>query len=347
MAIFFDAPVDPDALTTFIREVPIPGNLALQNLFGRRELDTNKVDFAEIVRTNRTAQYRSWDGRLHVTERDTGSEKYVRLPALSDSLSVGEYERLQQEFARVGGGENQRALERAIYNDAENLTRYVLNRLELAWGDVLTDGILSINEGGLVSTADFGVPGTHKVNTADSWANVTTADVLTELIAWTDVYVATNGFKPGSILTSQRVQRLMQRNTEIINAVHGAAASRTRVTAQELNDLLDSEGIPTLRPAYDSNVDVEGSTTRIIADDKLIFLPPNVEDLGYTAYGITATALELVNSNEAELSFEEAPGIVGVVEKTGPPYRAWTFVDAAAMPILVNPRLLFIADVVA
>jgi hypothetical protein len=55
--------------------------------------------------------------------------------------------------------------------------------------------------------------------------------------------------------------------------------------------------------------------------------------------------LELVNSNEADLSFEEAPGIVGVVEKTGPPYRQFTYVDAVAMPILADARKLFVADV--
>jgi hypothetical protein len=77
MAIFFDAPVEPDALTSFVREVPIPSGLTLSTLFPRRDLDTNTVDFAEIVRTNRTARYRSWDGRIHVSERDTGSEKRV------------------------------------------------------------------------------------------------------------------------------------------------------------------------------------------------------------------------------------------------------------------------------
>jgi hypothetical protein len=56
--------------------------------------------------------------------------------------------------------------------------------------------------------------------------------------------------------------------------------------------------------------------------------------------GVTATALELVNSNESDLSFEDAPGIVGVVEKVGPPYRQFTFVDACGMPVLDSARLM-------
>jgi hypothetical protein len=345
MAIFFDAPVEPDALTTFIRTIPFPSTLGLSNLFPVETTDDNTVDFAEIVSTNRTARYRSFDGRIHVSERDTGSSKRVPLIPLSSSLNMGEYERLQLEFAR-NGGTNQQALARAIYNDAERLTREVQFRLEQAWGDVLTDGKLTLNEGGLVGAeADFGVPGSQIVAPGTLWSNVSTASVLSDLVAWTDIYVANNGFAPGSMQTSQAVIRLMQRNTEIINAVYGATAGRTRVTLTELNDLLSSEGLPTLRAPYDSNVDVDGVTTRVIADDRLLFFPPNIGDLGSTTFGVSATALELMDSKRVDLAFEDAPGIVGVVEKVGPPYRQFTYVDAVAMPILKNAKLLMIADV--
>lgn len=344
MAIFFDAPVSPDALTAFVREVPTPSVLGLSNLFPTRTLDTNTVDFAEIVRTNRTARYRSFDGRIHVSERDTGSEKRVNLLPLSSSLSLGEYERLQLEFARTSGT-NQERLADAVYNDAENLTREVLFRTEQAWGDVLTDGKLTINENGFQGEADFGVPGTHIVSAGTVWTTIATAPALTDLITWQDVYIATNGFAPGSIQTSQRIRRLMQTNAQIIGAIAGTTSGRTRVTVTELNDLLSSEGLPTLREPYDTLVDVDGVSTRTIADDKLMFFPPNVADLGYMAFGVSATALELVNSNRSDLSFQNAPGIVGVVEKSGPPYRQFTYVDAVGMPILANAKLLFVADV--
>jgi hypothetical protein len=112
MAIFFDAPVDPDDLTTFVREVPVNRGgqtRRLLSMFGTRQVDRNEVDFAQIVKTNRVARFRSWDGRIHVSTRDTGSEKRVPLPPVSTSLNMGEYERLQLEFARTGGTEPGRA----------------------------------------------------------------------------------------------------------------------------------------------------------------------------------------------------------------------------------------------
>lgn len=343
--IIFDGPVTPDALTAFIREVPTPSDFALSRLMPIRYFDRNSIDFSELTRTNRTARFRTFDGRIHVSERDAGMTRAVKLPPLSSSIGVGELERLQLEFARTGGGNNA-AMANAIYDDGANLTREVQARVELAWGDVFTDGKLtmSLDDEPLLD-ADYGVPVSHLVAPATPWTTTATATALTDLMGFVDTYVATNGFPPGAILLSKRVTRLLQRNTEIINAVAGAQTGRTRVTLPELGDQFDAEGIPRLLAPYDTKVDVDGIVTSVIPDNRVIFLPPNVADLGYMAYGVSATALELVNSSAVDFAFEEAPGIVGVVEKIGPPYRHTTFVDAVGMPVLANPKRLLVAVV--
>lgn len=347
--LFFDAPVANDALTQFVREVPFNSNLGLTNLFGRRDVDTNTVDFSEIVRTNRMARYRSFDGRIHVSSRDTGSEKRVPLLPLSSSLNQGEYERLQREFARLQGG-NVALLERAIYNDGEQLTREVQNRVEMAWGDLFSDGILNISEGGLTGSAgvaDFGVPGNQKVTVGTAWATFATAPVLSDLEAAINTRVETNGnSRPGYVLTSSTQIRNMRRNKQVIDAVYGSTAGRTQVTLTELRNLLadEFEGL-TLLNSYDSSFDVDGVTTRTIPNDKVMLLPADLDNFAYTAWGVSATALELVNANQSDLSFEEAAGIVGVVIKTGPPFRQNVLVDAVALPILADAQGLSILDV--
>lgn len=347
MVILFDGPVQPDDLTTFIREVPVPNELTLLRDMPVRFVEDNTVDFAEIVRTNRTARYRSFDGRVHVSRRDAGSEKRVKLLPLSTSLEEGEYERLQRTFARLQGG-NPAALEQAAYNDSENLTREVQNRLEQAWGDVYADGKLTIAENGFAGEADFGVPGTHLVAPSVAWtaANKATMTPLSDIETWSDVYLATNGFRPARMKTSLIRIRAVTRSDEVINAIKGAQTGVTRISLAELNDFLAGEGLPVFDDAYETSVDVDGATTRVIADDKVVFLPPDLAQLGYTAFGVSATALELVNSGQAEMSFEEAAGIVGVIFKEdGVPFRQYTYVDAVAMPILANARRLLVADV--
>lgn len=343
MAIFYDGPVTPADLTTFVREVPVSGDLSFLPVFPSKYLTTNTIDFAEIVKTNRTARFRSFDGRIHVSSRDAGSGKQVSLLPLGSSKGVGELERLQLEFARTGGT-NSAALADAVYNDAQSLTEEVQNRLDLAWGDVLADGKLTINENGFQGEADFGVPANHKVTAATLWSNIA-APALTDYIAWNDTYAATNGSAPGVGRTSIRVARLMQTNTQIVNAVHGTTSGKTRVTLTELNELLSAEGVAPIEVVKIKSLDVDGVTTPVIANDLIMFTPENLADLGYTAWGVSATALELVGSNLAEMDFESASGIVGVVLKEGPPFRQSTYVDAVAMPILADAKKLMIADV--
>src|SRR5687768_9800887 len=121
MALVFDGPVTPDELTTYVRQVPTPADQVLNRLLPDRTFNDNTIDFSEYTRTNRTARFRAYDGRIHVSQRDTMSTKQVSLPPLSSSLNMGELERLKILFAKTGGSSNAAIID-AIYNDATNLT---------------------------------------------------------------------------------------------------------------------------------------------------------------------------------------------------------------------------------
>lgn len=342
MAIVFDGPVTPDALTTFVREVPSPADQVLNRILPDRVLNRNTVDLSELTRTNRTARFRAFDARLHVSQRDIATTKQVKLPPLSSSLSVGELERLQLEFTRLGGT-NQSAIVDAIYDDATILTREVRARMEQARGDVLTDGKFTLaGEGNLTMEADFGVPAGHLVAPGTLWSTTSTATVIANLAAWVDVYVATNGSRPTGMIVSTRVMNYMLQNAEIRSLAASLSGAPGLVTRPALDSTLAAFGLPPVTLVYDSLVDVDGVSTKVIPDDRLIMYGDNV---GYTAWGLTATALELVNASQTDLSFADAPGITGVVIKEGPPFRQFTFVDAVGMPVLENPRRLLIADV--
>jgi hypothetical protein len=345
MAIVFDGPVTPDALTVFTRNVPTPQAFTLSQILPDRYFDRNTIDLAELTRTNRTARFRAYDGRLHVSERDVGVLRQVKLPPLSSSLSMGELERLQLEFARTGGG-SLTTIENAIYNDAQNLTREVQARMEQARGDVLTDGKFTLaGEGGLVMEADYGVPGGNIVAPGTLWSTTATATIVANVTTWVNTYIATNGFRPGGMITSTRVLNYMLQNAEVRTLAASMAGTPSLVTRAALDNVLAAFSLPPIVMVYDTLVDVDGASTNVIPDDRVLFVPPNIADLGYTAWGVSATALELVNSSAVDFSFQDAPGIVGVVEKVGPPYREFTYVDAVGMPVLANPRLLMVADV--
>ncbi|CAM3742700.1 major capsid protein [Tsukamurella ocularis] len=347
MAIVYDGPVTPDNLTTFMRTVPLPADNALSAMFATRNVNSNKIDFAELTRTNRTARYRSFDGTIHVSGRDAGSGKYVELAPFSDSLNKGEYERIQEEIAKLGQTDAASpAVIAAIYNDAERLVNTMQNRVELAWGDVLTDGKLTINEGGLTSEADYGVPANQVTAPAALWSDTVNAKPLTDLDAWQQVRTTNGNGAAATLLTSRKVGQTLRRNKEVIDAIYGSTQGRTLISMNEVNSFLAGEGLPTVT-TYDTALDVDGVVTRVIPENKAILLPADLSSLGYMVYGISATALELVKSAKADFTFGDASGIVGVVEKVGPPYREFTFVDAVGMPVLSDARKLSVATVIA
>jgi hypothetical protein len=198
MAIVFDGPIGlrPDAITTFIRNVPMESATQLRRC--SRPGSSTPTGSTGPNSSRRTAPRPT--GRstalIHVSARDAGSGKYVELIPFSDSLNKGEYERIAQEIA-LNAGTNTDRLVRAAYNDAERLMGTMNNRIELAWGDVLTDGKLTINEGGFNGEADYGVPANQITAPAGAtWTDATTDAVpLTDLDAWQEVRIA-NGYAP-------------------------------------------------------------------------------------------------------------------------------------------------------
>lgn len=343
MAIFWDGNPTPDDMTDFVRDVPVDPSLQFLAEFPPEFSDDNTIDFSEIVRHNRAAKFRAWDGRVHVSTRDTGSQRRIKLPPLSSSLGQGEYETLMLAFKRMGGT-NDNVLAKAAYNDAEQLTREIQARFNLAWGRLISGkGVLPIPE--LAATLDYGVPAEHKVVAPVNWADTDNALVLTNIEAWAAAWRSSNGGGAIEIKTSSAKLSQARRNKEVIDACYGATQGRTRVSLSELNQLLGDEGLPTFGATDDSSVEVDGVDTRVFDADKVAIMPVDRRELGSSVWGTTTTAVEMADNTDSDLTFEDAPGIVGVIDKgTEVPYRQMTFVDACGLP-KINGRKLLVATV--
>lgn len=340
--------IEPAVLTGFVREVPSPYALTLNQWLPDRQIGDIEAAMDQVTRVNRAAKFRAWDTETPVGQRDTFQRSRVKLPPLGIKIPIGEYERLLLERIRTGG-DNRDGYVEAIYNDAETATKNVLNRMELARGDVLADGKFTLSgENGLTIEADFGVDGSNIVSAATPWTTYTTASPLTDLKTWVDHYVDVNGERPAYMLTSNTVVNNMLLCKELRELFYPAIANTSGpnlLTPAQLNQVLTAYGYPTI-VEYNTKIEVDGTNTRVIADDKVIFLPSDPSQLGYTAWGITAEALELAGGQNPSLEFTQLPGLVGVVLKEGDPVRVWTKVGAVGMPIITNPRLLMIADVI-
>lgn len=345
--ILFDAPVPPDTLTRYIENyVPRPPENQLTGLVNIGYVADDKVRWGTITRKNRMAKYRAFDGNIARAQRDAAAEQYVSLAPFSNSQVTGEYETLKKEYARLQGG-NSAALADAIYNDAESLTITMWNRVEKALGSVLFTGKFSVNENRTMFEADYALPAGNKITAATPWSNATTALAADDLRSLRAAYIASAGVAPGRIITSEAVISALLRNAQIVAEALGTTSGRTRITRAELNAWLASENLPALVSEVEGVMfnDETGADERVLPQDQLILTPANLSDALEFTFGLSASALRLVNSNRTDLVFGDRTRITGMVIEDGPPFREFVYVDAVGIPVLSAPQRVVVADV--
>jgi hypothetical protein len=335
-------------LTAYVREVPGPNNLFLENFLPDRFFPDIRIAMRETQRTNRAATYRNWDAETRIGRRDTFRSSEVRLAPLGQKLPVGEQETLEIQAVRSGGNPYAAMIDE-IYNDVDNNVRSIYNRLEIARGDVLMDGKFEIESGendleGL--TADFGLDPLNNVNPAGAdWDDETNSTPLTDLRTWMLRYSTLNGGRPGFMVMSETTIGHLAMNEQIRTAVSGGSnVLAPYATDEQITRLMQVNRFPTIVP-YDTSVEFLGVEKRVLDEGKVIFLPSDPSSLGYTAWGITPEALMLVRGQNPGLTFDNAAGMIGVVMREGEPAKIWTKVSAVAMPIITDIRRLMVATV--
>lgn len=346
MALIYDL-VDIQELQGFVRGVQqeLEANQFVLNQF----LPNNDIDEIEYrftrggLNDQDAAKVRAWDTESPIGNRQGIQRVMGELPPISKKIRLGEEERLRL-----------RALERsdnsgivdAIYSDAANMARSVAARVEMFRGESLQTGKLTINENGVVATVDFArnaLMDPAALTGTAMWDDYTQSVPITNLTTWVQAYVDLNGTSPGAILTSRKVVNHLLRNSQIRTLMGSLAGAPTLISNEQLRQVMGAFDLPPIF-TYDVVTRVDGTQTRVIADTKVIFLPPANEPLGATFYGTTAESIELVGAQQ--ISSSQGPGMISVIEKTFDPVATWTKVAAVALPVLVNPNLTLAATVI-
>jgi hypothetical protein len=342
MALIYDL-ADPQELQGFVRaafgEVERNRFVLSQFLPNLNIDDIEYRAYRGTLNDQDAALIRSWDTESPIGKRQGVQRMMGELPPISQKIRLGEEERLRMRALERG---NNSQLVDAIFDDAANMARAVAARIEMLRGEALHAASLTINENGVQQTIPFGRSGTHSVAPGTLWSVTATATPIQDEQAWVQTYIDTNGTAPGLALTSTRVVNYL-----LLNAQYRSMAAQNGITpaflnVNGLNQIRATYGLPPV-VVYDVKTRVAGVSTRVIPDDRFIYLPPAGEPLGRTFFGTTAEAIELVGARQ--IAQDQAPGMVAVVEKTFDPVATWTKAAAIALPVLVNPDLTFVADV--
>ena len=281
------------------------------------------------------AQYRAFDAETPIGSGGSGTRKVFELLPLGLKERVSEYDQL-----RARGNDAQAMILGGVEKAATRVANAVVDRLEVARGQAIDTGALTINENGVVQTMTFGRPEGNTVTAATLWSGA--AKPLDNLIAWGDVFAAGNqGNQPGAIVTSKRVVAALQRNADIRGLVATVGGTPGIVSVDALSAVLASYGLPPIT-IYDRKI----RGNNVLPDNKVYLLPaaadPNGQsELGATFYGETLEASE----PEYGIGASDQPGLVVGAWKTKDPIAVWVHSNAIAMPVLVNPVASMVATV--
>jgi hypothetical protein len=287
------------------------------------------------------ASFRAYDAESQIGSRPGMIRKSGELPPVSRKLRLGEYDRLRQRT------DPQAQIALGIENDAARLALGIAARMELARGDALVNGSVTISENGIQAEIEFGRSSEAEVTAGILWTDTADADPISDLVAWCLAYVEMNGVDPGNVIFSRQVMANLSRTESLRRLVANVIGEPAIVSQATVTQLFNAFGLPPF-VTYDAQVNVGGVATRIIPPEVVLLVPPIVAtddfegtELGATFWGTTAESLE-PNYGLAE---EDRPGIVAGVYSDEDPVALWTKASAIGLPILANPNLAWVGTV--
>lgn len=291
------------------------------------------------------AEFRSYDaetpyGSLPGTQRVT-----IELPPLGMKMRVSEYEQL-----RAKGNLTNVMLRPSVDRITERLVDAISDRMEYERGYALENAALSIDdETGFKQSGDWGRDPSHEVVATDDggafWIDHDNADPIIQLLTWQEQYVATNGFPPGTILTSTKVYGHLQRSAPLRVLASSLAGAPAVLSREAVNGVLNSYGLPPIT-LYDRQVNFKGTVQKVLEDSFLFMLPTPGGTVGGVKLGATywGTTLE---SAEPEYGIEELdrPGIVAGTWKSRDPIALFVHANAIGLAALGDANLSLRAQV--
>lgn len=338
MALTLDNDTVPAVeLTGFVRTAldALPENAFTLNQF-LPDTTVDDINFSANVGGNglsRPAEFRSYDAESQITGRGTARKITGELPPISVKTRVSEYNRLKLRHLTP-------ELRDAIEEDAVELAKQIHARAEIARGELLQTGKVTIAENGLALEADFARKASHTQTAATLWG--AGGNVIDDLLAWQSIYRATNGSGPARALVSQKILSTVIRNPTVAEAVYGSNPGTRLVRLSDLNDLLASHGLPAFE-VYEAKVQGAAAPQEVLDPNKLLFLPDSGRNIGKTLWGTTAEALD----SDYAIDSTEAPGIVAGTYSDKDPVAQWTKVSAIMLPIAPNTDLTLSATVLS
>lgn len=329
--------VTPDELTEYARrqQEELYQVDSLVALFPHQTTVGNTVSY--VVTENGlvpTAEFRAYDAESSIGGKTQRGRKItLELPPVSQKNRIGEL-----DIMRSRADLPEAVQRKSIANSATDVVTSIEDRMELARGEILETGRLTIKENGLWVDEDLGRDSDLTVAADIPWEDPD-AKILDDLMAWSRTYAGKpgNGKRPEEMWGSELIMSALQTNGQILGAID-SNATLALASVEQVNAVLTAHRLPRFRQ-YDRQVNAGGQVRRVLSEEKLFFAPAS--GLGATTWGVAAEAYD----PDYALAAGAEGGIVAAAHKTHDPYGFWVRATGVALPVLTAPNSSMVAGV--
>lgn len=285
-----------------------------------------------VKKSNHIAAYIGYGAEPPVIDRDAVAHKMGEVAKLGLKYIATEEELLALNQARSDAEKS--AMVEQLTVKAADLVKALQKRVDVSKLEALLKGTFSYNKNGVKINVSYGIGAPDVKSGTEAWDKAT-AKPLSDLIAWNDAYVTKNGKSADAIIMSREAVALLQTNEEIITEARGTNGTFTRVSMNEVNDVLAGYGLPAVQVQAQRSITVKDVYTG--ADEVIEFLPK------YRVVFASAGAGQFLYGPTVENDYK--PGVDLRAYDKFEPIRSIIRVAAAGVPVIENPDLIFHADV--
>lgn len=285
-----------------------------------------------VKKSNHIAAYIGFGAEPPVVDRDAVASKMGEVAKLGLKYIATEEELMALNQARSSA--EQSAMVDQLMVKAADLVNALNKRVDVSKLEALLKGTFSYNKNGVKIDVNYGIDAPTVRSGADAWS-AATAKPLSDLIAWNDAYVSKNGQSADAIIMSREAAALLQTNEEFIVEARGTSGTFSRISANEVNDVLAGYGLPPVRIQAQRSITVKDIATG--QDEVIEFLPK------YRVVFASRGAGQFLFGPTVENNYQ--PGIDLRAYDKFEPIQSVIRVAAAGVPVIENPDLIFHADV--
>ena len=339
---------DPEELTLAARQIPFPAGIVQRWLPAVTRRDHRYLYRRSARSLRRAIPFRPWNTPAVPMDRGEMQEVTGRMLPLSGILWLLEEDSQLLDAARAAGDED--AIAEVFDQDLLTLTRGALQRIMLAQGEAIAHGRVTVGtpaapENRLqLGAVDFGIPSQHYFTASTLWS-AGSPDIFGQIDFHKSIYKTTTGGEvlPGVTVISTRILNAMLVDPSIRALLGSLLGAPPSVGVAQLRQLLTDRELPRLIVDDTMVPDHTGKMTRVLPDDRIVYLPeePGNEGgmpVGQTQWGTTEEAKKLVRAQA--LGEDNAPGLVAVAMETENPVHTGTMIAGIAMPVVTDADLI-------